>query len=376
MLVVVVGTLLLTSCSAVGTELSESTTTTAPPVTLVADPVAGAADVAPDHVVTITASSGTLGALTVTSPAGAVAGVLSDDNTNWHSTATLIPLTTYTVVGTTVDAAGSTAAIGWSFTTGKPATVFRAILSPGDDKVVGGGMPAIIKLSSAVPKAQHAAFVSRLKVITVPAVTGAWHWFSDTELHYRPATYWPAGTKIEVDAKIAGYTPGDGSFAVKDVNIKYAVGDAHVSTVDVNAHSMSVTNNGVVVKTIPVSTGRDQYPTHSGVHVASEKANPKIMDSSTVGIPRDGPGGYYESVPFSVRISNSGEFVHAASWSTGSQGNSNVSHGCVNVSPTDGQWFYDFTQIGDVVDVVGSPVQLEPTNGWGDWQIPWAQWAN
>jgi len=254
--------------------------------------------------------------------------------------------------------------------------VFRAILSPGDDKVVGVGMPAIIKLSSAVPKAQHAAFVSRLKVITVPAVTGAWHWFSDTELHYRPATYWPAGTKIEVDAKIAGYTPGDGSFAVKDVNIKYAVGDAHVSTVDVNAHSMSVTNNGVVVKTIPVSTGRDQYPTHSGVHVASEKANPKIMDSSTVGIPRDGPGGYYESVPFSVRISNSGEFVHAASWSTGSQGNSNVSHGCVNVSPTDGQWFYDFTQIGDVVDVVGSPVQLEPTNGWGDWQIPWAQWAN
>ena len=53
-----------------------------------------------------------------------------------------------------------------------------------------------------------------------------------------------------------------------------------------------------------------------------------------------------------------------------------MSHGCVNVSPTDGQWFYDFTQIGDVVDVVGSPVQLEPTNGWGDWQIPWAQWAN
>ena len=81
-------------------------------------------------------------------------------------------------------------------------------------------------------------------------------------------------------------------------------------------------------------------------------------------------------MPFSVRISNSGEFVHAADWSTASQGNSNVSHGCVNVSPADGQWFYDFTQIGDVVDVVGSPVQLEPTNGWGDWQIPWAQWAN
>ncbi|MGZ4692721.1 MAG: Ig-like domain-containing protein [Acidimicrobiales bacterium] len=375
-LLLVIGALLVASCDAIGTEESEPTTTTAPPVTIVADPVAGAVDVAPDHVITITASQGTIGALTVTSPAGAVAGVLSDDNTTWQSTATLIPLTTYQVVGTTVDLAGNLADIGWQFTTGKPANVFRAVLSPGDDKVVGVGMPAIVKLTSAVPPARHAGFVSRLKVTTVPAVVGAWHWFSDTELHWRPKDYWPAGTKVEVDAEIAGYTPGDGSFGVKDVNIKYVIGESHISTVDVNAHSMSVMSNGVVVKTIPVSTGRDQYPTHGGVHVASEKANPKIMDSSTVGIPRDGPGGYYESVPFSVRISNSGEFVHAASWSTGAHGNSNVSHGCVNVSPTDGQWFYDFTQIGDVVQVVGSPVQLEPTNGWGDWQIPWAQWAN
>jgi lipoprotein-anchoring transpeptidase ErfK/SrfK len=375
LLVALVAIALLAACGVESREGGGPPTTVAP-VVLTSDPVAGAVDVAPDHVVTITADGGTIGAMTVASPEGAIPGALSDDNTTWTSSATLVPLTTYRVTGTTVDAAGATSVVEWSFATGKPANVFRAILSPGDDKVVGVGMPVIVKLSSAVPKALHAAFVARLKVTSVPSVVGAWHWFSDTELHWRPKDYWPAGTKVEVDAEINGFTPGDGSFAAKDVTIRYSIGDSHVSTVDVNTHTMTVVSNGKVVRTIPVSTGRDQYPTHSGVHLTSEKANPKIMDSSTVGIPRNGPGGYYESVPYSVRISNSGEFVHAASWSTGSQGNANVSHGCVNVSPTDGAWFYDFTQIGDVVDVVGSPVPLEPTNGWGDWQIPWAQWAN
>jgi len=95
-----------------------------------------------------------------------------------------------------------------------------------------------------------------------------------------------------------------------------------------------------------------------------------------VGIPRDSADGYYETVQWNVRISNSGEFVHAAPWSVGSQGRTNVSHGCVNASPTDAEWFYNFSQTGDVVEVVGSPDQLAPTNGIGDWQIPWATWAN
>jgi lipoprotein-anchoring transpeptidase ErfK/SrfK len=181
---------------------------------------------------------------------------------------------------------------------------------------------------------------------------------------------------VTVTAHIAGYAAPDGAYGAKDVTITYSIGAAHVSTVDVNAHTMTVTENGAVVRVIKVSTGRDEFPTHGGIHVASEKANPKIMDSSTIGIPRNSPGGYYESVPWSVRISNSGEFVHAASWSTAAQGNRNVSHGCVNVSPADGEWFYGFTQIGDVVQVNGSPVPLQPTNGIGDWQIPWAQWAN
>ena len=127
-----------------------------------------------------------------------------------------------------------------------------------------------------------------------------------------------------------------------------------MSTVDANAHTMTVTDNGAVVKTIPVSTGRDKYPTKSGVHVVSDKAPKVIMDSATVGIPRNSPDGYYETVFWDVRISNSGEFVHAAPWSVGDQGHVNVSHGCVNVSTADAEWFYNYSQVGDVVTVVGT----------------------
>ena len=177
-------------------------------------------------------------------------------------------------------------------------------------------------------------------------------------------------------AHIDGYNAGNGMWGAKDVTVNYTIGDAHVSTVDANSHTMTVTDNGAVVKTIAVSTGRDKYPTKSGVHVVSDKAPKVIMDSATVGIPRNSPDGYYETVFWDVRISNSGEFVHAAPWSVSDQGHVNVSHGCVNVSTADAEWFYNYSQVGDVVTVVGTSESLEPTNGYGDWQVPWATWSD
>jgi lipoprotein-anchoring transpeptidase ErfK/SrfK len=367
--------LLLASCGGVGSE-SSSTTTTAVPVAVTATPPADAQNVQPDQVVTISVSDGTIAAVTINSTAGYVTGDLSADDTSWQSSTALVPSTTYQVAASLVDSLGGTADQHWSFTTGAASKVFRAVVSPGDGKVVGVGMPVTVKLNTPVPKANRPGFEKLLTVTSVPAAVGAWHWFSDTELHWRPKDYWPAGAQVKVNAAIAGYAAGDGAYGAKNVTTNYKIGDSHVSVVDVNTHKMTVSTNGVVAKVVDVSTGRDQFPTHGGIHVASEKDNPKVMDSSTIGIPRDGAGGYYEVVPWSVRISNSGEFVHAASWSTGAQGNSNVSHGCVNVSPADGEWFYNYTQLGDVVQVNGSPIQLEPTNGIGDWQIPWAQWAN
>ena len=137
---------------------------------------------------------------------------------------------------------------------------------------------------------------------------------------------------------------------------------------------MVITIDGQQVKTMPVSLGRSKYPTHNGVHVVAEKYDTKIMDASTWGL--TGTGAYKTGVKWASRISSGGEFVHAAPWSVDSQGKTNVSHGCVNVSTSNAKWFYDTFTYGDIVDIRGTKgPNLEVWDGYGDWQLSWDEYA-
>ena len=154
----------------------------------------------------------------------------------------------------------------------------------------------------------------------------------------------------------------------------FAVGRSMVAEIDDNTHTMVVAQDGQVINTIPVSMGRDQYPTYNGVHVVEEKYETKIMDSRTWGL--TGAGSYRTEVAWATRISDSGEFVHAAPWSVDSQGYENVSHGCVNVSTDAAKWFYDTFIPGDLViigNTVGPP--LEVWDGYGDFQLAFEQYV-
>ena len=339
-----------------------------------ADPPRDATGVAPDHVVSIHAEDAQIQAVTVTSPVGTVDGNVSPEGNAWTRPSGLVPATPY-AVRVALAQGTKTSEDAWSFSTAAT-KIFRATIRPGDNATVGVGMPVTVTLNAPVAPANRAAFEQRLVVTANPPVVGAWHWFTATELHWRPETYWAPHTQISVAANIAGYNAGNGAFAKANVSVHYSVGDSHLSLVDAAKHQMAVITNGTLVKAIKVSTGSAKYPTHSGIHVVTEKKPTVTMDSATVGIPRNSPDGYFETVKWDVRISNSGEFVHAAPWSTSHQGNSNVSHGCVNVSNADGEWFYNYSQVGDVVQVIGTNLLLTPTNGIGDWQIPWAEWAN
>jgi lipoprotein-anchoring transpeptidase ErfK/SrfK len=365
----------LVGCSVANSQSIAPPTTAARPV-LTANPAAGAINVPIAQKIMVAVSGGTLKAVAMASPDATISGALAPAATSWESGTPLTPNTTYLMRADLSDANGHVTVKKWQFSTAAPDNVFHATISPGDGAVVGVGMPVMVKLNSPIAPAAQAAFEQHLTVTTAPATPGAWHWFTPTELHWRPAAYWAPHTQVKVTASLNNFDAGNGFWGTKDVSVSYSIGDSHVSSVDVNAHTMVVATNGVVVKTIPVSTGRQAFPTKSGIHVVSDKTPKTIMDSATVGIPRNSPDGYYETVFWDVRISNSGEFVHAAPWSVSDQGHTNVSHGCVNVSTADAEWFFNYSQVGDVVSVVGSPEQLAPDNGIGDWQIPWAQWAN
>jgi lipoprotein-anchoring transpeptidase ErfK/SrfK len=347
--------------------------TPADPVRVTVTPRDKATRVALDTHAKVVASSGRLRAVTVTAGEGRrLAGKLDTDGRSWVSTGALAPATRYRVVADAVDDAGTPAREQTTFTTLRPRAELRAAIMPLDGETVGVGLPIGVWFSQ--PVADRAAVERRLQVSSSKRVTGGWHWFNDREVHYRPRSYWPAGAKVTLRARLAGTDAGGGLWGVADRTVSFRIGERRVSVVDVRSHRMKVTSGGRTLRTLPVSTGREKYPTTNGVHFVIEKNAVKLMDSSTVGIPRNSPGGYYQKVAWSVRISNSGEFVHAAPWSTGSQGRANVSHGCVNLSTANAQWYFGLTRRGDVVEVRGSPKRPGTSFGVADWNMSWSRW--
>ncbi len=344
----------------------------APPVKLALSPASNASGVRLDAHVKVSASGGTLRSVSVSGAGQQLGGTLSSDGRSWTSSGALQPGTRYQVLVATVNQDRVASRQASAFTTLTPQGTLGASIMPLDGETVGVGMPIVVWFDR--PVSDRAAVERRLKVETSDGVTGAWHWFNDREVHYRTQRYWASGTRVTLHANLAGTDAGGGIWGLRDRTVHFTVGARHVSVVSTTAHTMTVTDGGKTVKVIPVSTGRDKYPTTNGIHFVLEKSQVVTMDSATVGIPRDSPDGYYEKVYWDVRIANSGEFVHAAPWSTGAQGNTNVSHGCVNVSVADATWFYNFSRRGDVVQVTGSPKAPTNTLGVQDWNASWSSW--
>jgi lipoprotein-anchoring transpeptidase ErfK/SrfK len=207
-------------------------------------------------------------------------------------------------------------------------------------------------------------------------VPGGWYWFSDDELHFRPASFWPTGERVAVKADLDGWDAASGRWGSGQISDTFTIGASRISVANLQTDEMTVTENGVHVATYPISGGRQQYPTRVGVHIVLDRESVVRMDSATVGIPVNSPNGYDELVYDDVHISDSGEYVHAAPWSVGSQGVTNVSHGCINVSPANASTFYNFSRVGDIVEVVGSPrPAAQGDHGVMDWSTPWSQWT-
>jgi lipoprotein-anchoring transpeptidase ErfK/SrfK len=136
---------------------------------------------------------------------------------------------------------------------------------------------------------------------------------------------------------------------------------------------MEVYDGDRLVQTFPISAGSPDNPSYNGAHVVTELNRDRIMDSSTYGVPVDSPEGYRTPVEYAVRISDSGEFVHAAPWSVAQQGNTNVSHGCINMSTERAAWFFNFSKPGDIVEIRNSSAGDLRSDIY-DWVIPWDRW--
>jgi lipoprotein-anchoring transpeptidase ErfK/SrfK len=226
------------------------------------------------------------------------------------------------------------------------------------------------------PVTDKAAVESHLQVTSSTPTDGVWSWLGDSEVHFRPSTYWPANTQVTLDANLYGIDFGAGIWGEKNRSVSFSIGAKHVSVADAGSHMMQVYDGDQLVQTYPISAGSAENPSRNGPHVVTESFRNITMDSSTFGLAVDAPGGYRADVEYAVRISNNGEFVHGAPWSVDQQGNSNVSHGCINLSTERAAWFFQFSQPGDVVEINNSigPTLSAADGDIYDWAIPWDQW--
>jgi lipoprotein-anchoring transpeptidase ErfK/SrfK len=339
-------------------------------------PAKGASGVRPDEQVRVSVDRGTLTSVLVRSANGSqVSGELDSTGGTWNATAPLAAGASYAVTAQAQTPDGVAHTVTSDFTTLKPASTMSAVLIPGDDWVVGVGMPVIVQFGRTV-KNKDAA-VKTLKVSATPQVDGAWHWMNDESVWWRPRDFWPAGTTVRLTAALDGAELAPGVWGRRTYTARFAIGSSIISTVDLKKHTMTIMKDGALARVLPVTAGKDdpRFRTRSGTKVIMEKLQSVRMDATTTGTDPKDPEFYNTVEYWAMRLTWSGEYLHARPGSDWAFGTVNISHGCTGLSNANAKWLFDFSKIGDVVKYTGSSRQLEFGNGYTAWDMPYEQWA-
>jgi lipoprotein-anchoring transpeptidase ErfK/SrfK len=367
----------LAACSGKSKAPSEAAEAPSAP-SLTFSPQNSASDVVPTTPVRVDVRDGWFQRVTLTNADGrAVAGVISRDRTSFNVTEPLGYGVDYTWAGAVVGRDGKAVPIEGNFTTINPSTQVNGQFQLADGQEVGVAAPVILQFDAAIDDGDRPAVEKALKVTTDPPVEGSWAWLPDevggSRVHYRTKDYYPAGAKVNVDARLYGVKFGDGAYGAQDISLNFAIGRRQVVKADADSHRIQVLDaGGAVIMDFPCSYGEGDLPrniTRSGVHVVSEKYEDFYMSNPAAG---------YSNVHerYAVRISNNGEFIHCNPNSIGAQGNTNVTNGCINLNLENAQEYFNSAIYGDPVEVTGTSIDLSYSDGdiW-DWAIPWEEWV-
>jgi lipoprotein-anchoring transpeptidase ErfK/SrfK len=227
--------------------------------------------------------------------------------------------------------------------------------NPVSGSTVGVGEPIIVNFAR--PIADQRMAEQAIHVSSTPPVSGKFYWLTPSQVRWRPLSFWPAHTAVHVDA--AG------------TQENFVTGDSLIATADDATHQLIVTRNGTVEQTFPMSMGMAAggHQTPNGTYYVLDKKAKVVMDSSTYGVPVNSAYGYKVNVEDAVQFDNSGDYVHSAPWSVADQGKRDVSHGCINISPTNAKWFFANFGSGDPIVVKNSTGTYSKNDGSNDWQL-------
>lgn len=304
-------------------------------------------------------------------------GELHADGSGWSSASPMAGGTEYTVQVSTENGSGAPGQGTHSFATGRgDAELLDVVFGP-EAGTYGVGQPVTAELSRAASAPGERALIEgALKVSSQPETVGAWHWVDDQNLRFRPQEYWPSGAEIQVSSELDGLYLTDGVRGGKGEPLTLNTGDRIEAVADVSTHTMTVKRDGEVLRTIPMTTGKEGFRTRNGKKVILSRESFVRMQGASIGIPVGSADSYDLPVHWAARLTWSGEYVHGAPWSAGSHGSANVSHGCTGLGTENARWFYDLIKPGDIVEHVnGEGEDMTPfDNGFGDWNLSWDEW--
>jgi lipoprotein-anchoring transpeptidase ErfK/SrfK len=338
------------------------------PFTVKVTPAAGAVNEPITTEIGTSTNGGKITSVTMTDSAGrAVPGTLRADGASWVPGIQLTYHATYKATVNAVGPNGHKQSRTTTFTTMSDpgGGTVASTLYMSDGQTYGVGMPVALQFDTPIPDSAKASVERRLFVASDPPQPGVWHWFGDDQVLYRPQNYWQTGTKITVRAALGGLPLGGGKYLDTDRTASSVIGSKTVFQVDNATKHMQVYQNDKLVKTFPISLGEANTPTSSGNMVLMTHEYTSLFDV---------PGEYRVDVMYAERFTWDGQYLHAAPWSEGQQGYTNVSHGCVNLSQTDAGWVYDNSHIGDPVTVSGTEVHITPGDGWTVWDMSWTDY--
>ncbi|WP_216210776.1 L,D-transpeptidase [Amycolatopsis aidingensis] len=342
-----------------------------PKARITAEPAAEATEVPVTEPVTVKVAEGSFTEVKLTnSDGGEVQGELNAEKNTWTSAEPLGYGKTYSYAAKATGTDGKPVEFTGSFTTLQPKAVIRATLNPIDDAEVGVGMPISVKFDA--PVSDRAAAQRALTVETSEDVEGSWAWLSDRQVDWRPREYWPAGTEVNVTAKLYGVHYGGGNYGKADVTTKFSIGRNQVVKIHTPDHVMRVYRDGAEHTSYPCSNGKDADPnlnTPNGTVIVMTKEPTSIFDNERYG---------YTDVKkkWCCRISNHGEYIHENEENRANIGKKNTSHGCVNLFEKDAKAYFDSALIGDPVEVTGAKADFPTTSAVMDWLLDWETWKS
>ncbi|WP_168207609.1 L,D-transpeptidase [Microlunatus elymi] len=367
---------------------SEPSKSTPPPdpFRLTANVADGAGSVKINKVLKVSATHGDLSKVSVTGTVVdhgkttkvTVDGKLNSSHSGWTASELLEPNGEYTVKMTGDSDQGGSKTFTSQFSSQELSLDQQVYASFAGTMsgTVGVGTPVVLTFD--LPVKDKATFEKHLHVSSSSGQKGSWHWYSDKEVHWRPATYWKPGTRVTASADLNSIPAGNGLYGQTDTSTSFTVGSSVVTKVDLKSDIAKVYVNGKVARTIPVSGGGTDTlstTTRSGTSLITQKETNYRMTSQMIGLPKTGPQSYDLRVKYAMRITNSGEFLHSAPWNAAYFGRENASHGCVGMSNEDAGWLYKTALPGSPVVVTGTSRELEPQNGLTDWNADFATYA-